>query len=438
MLNVTRLLCGVEQPMDALRYGLGDGAPRDASERRPVVVWNVSRTCNLRCLHCYSESEARRYSGELSGKQGRVLLEDLAAFRVPAVLLSGGEPLARGDTLDLAAYGRTLGLKFTLSTNGTLIDEAKAQRIRELGFAYVGISIDGIGVTNDAFRGVAGAFDRAVRGIRNCKAVGQKVGLRLTLTPATIGDLDEIFDLVEAEDIDRACFYHLVPSGRGRSSAALSRAQARAAVDTIFRRTCGFARSGRPREILTVDNHADAAYLYLYLTLRRDEPERAAEALAALTWNGGGARSTGTGIADIDSQGNVHPDQFLQSITLGNVTERAFGAIWSDKENELLAALRDRTGRLHGRCAGCRFLEICGGNLRARAFNATGDLWASDPACYLSDAEIAGSPLPASLGEEALKPSPELDRVGRPASAGEPPSRTAASRSPGVTAEEVA
>lgn len=373
--------------MDALRYGRGAGAPRTARERRPVVVWNVSRTCNLQCVHCYSDSAARKYSGELTHEQGRALLENLAGFRVPAVLLSGGEPLARRDTLELADYGRSLGLKFTLSTNGTLIDRAAAERIRYIGFTYVGISIDGIGATNDRFRGVKGAFDRAVRGIRNCKAVGQKVGLRLTLTPQTAADLDRIFDFIEAEDIDRACFYHLVPTGRGRTIEGLTHAQTRAALDTIFRRTREFARSGRPREILTVDNHADS--VYLYLRLLHDDSGLAAEAYAALSWNGGGANSSGIGIADIDTQGNVHPDQFLQSVTLGNVKERRFSEIWSDERNATLSALRNRTGRLRGRCASCKFLALCGGNFRARALNATGDLWASDPGCYLSDAEIA-------------------------------------------------
>jgi radical SAM protein with 4Fe4S-binding SPASM domain len=375
--------------MDALRYGQGKDAPRSAHERKPVVVWNVSRTCNLRCLHCYSDSHARKYPGELTHAEGIELLEDLARFGVPAVLLSGGEPLARADTLDLAEFGRTLGLKFTLSTNGTLITETTAQRIRDIGFAYVGISIDGIGATNDGFRGVKGAFDRAVRGIRNCKAVGQKVGLRLTLTPQTVSDLDEIFGFIETENIDRACFYHLVPTGRGRGAMTLSHAQTRKAVDTIFRRTREFVAAGTPREILTVDNHADAAYLYL--TLLDYDPEQAARAYAALLWNGGGANSSGIGIADIDPQGNVHPDQFFQSVILGNVKIRPFSKIWTDQSNELLQALRASKRRIHGRCAQCRFMPICGGNFRARAFNMTGDLWASDPGCYLDDAEIGAT-----------------------------------------------
>jgi radical SAM protein with 4Fe4S-binding SPASM domain len=389
MFNVTKILFGLDQPMDALRYGHGAGAPRSAHERRPVVVWNVTRTCNLRCTHCYSDSAAKKYSGELSFQEGCSLLDDLAGFGVPAVLFSGGEPLARRDTLLLAAYARSLGLKLTLSTNGTLIDEATASKIKALAFAYVGISLDGIGVTNDLFRGAVHAFDRAVRGIRNLKAVGQKVGLRLTLTPHTIADLDAIFDFIERENIERACFYHLVPSGRGKDVVRLSADETRAALDKIFERTGELVAKGDPREILTVDNHADGPYAYLRLEAEGDT--RAQKAYDLLRWNGGGGNSSGLGIADIDWLGDVHPDQFLQQITFGNVRQRPFSKIWSDESNPTLHALRNRREHIEGRCNSCRFFDVCGGNFRARAFAATGNLWASDPGCYLNDEEIKGS-----------------------------------------------
>jgi radical SAM protein with 4Fe4S-binding SPASM domain len=384
--NVTKVLYGLDQPMDALRYGHGAGAPKSARERRPVVVWNLTRTCNLRCTHCYSDSAAKKYAGELSFEEGCRLLDDLAAFDVPAVLFSGGEPLARRDTLDLAAYARSLGLKLTLSTNGTLIDEATARKIKDVGFAYVGISFDGIGVTNDLFRGTVGAFDRAVRGIRNLKAVGQKVGLRLTLTPTTVADLNAIFDFIEAEKIERACFYHLVPSGRGKDVVRLDAAETRSALDKIFERTGEFVAKGDSREILTVDNHADGPYAYLGLEAR--DATRARQAYDLLRWNGGGGNSSGLGIADIDWLGDVHPDQFLRQVTFGNVRRRPFSEIWSDETNPTLHALRNRREHIEGRCRSCRFFDVCGGNFRARAFAATGNLWASDPGCYLSDAEI--------------------------------------------------
>ena len=387
MVNITKLYCGEEQPADGLRYGLGHGAPKSAAERRPIVVWNVTRTCNLRCVHCYSDSYAQKYPGELTHEEAKRVIDDLVAFKVPAVLFSGGEPLTRPDLLELMEYAATSGLRVTLSTNGTLIDEPTAQWLHEIGLTYVGISLDGIGETNDLFRGKKGAFDGAVRGMRNCRAVGQKVGLRLTLTRRNCMDLHDIFNFIEAEDIQRACFYHLVYSGRGNAADELTTAEIRRAMDIILERTRTFHERGLKKEILTVDNHTDNAYLYL--KLRERKSARAEEVYELMKWNGGGANSSGVGIANIDTQGNVHPDQFWQSATLGNVKQRPFSEIWSDNSIPLLAGLRNRLPLLKGRCGQCRFKEICGGSFRVRAAQVYGDPWASDPACYLTDNEIS-------------------------------------------------
>ena len=387
MVNITKLLCGENQPADALRYGHGAGAPRSAAERRPIVVWNCTRTCNLRCVHCYSDSYAQKYPDELTTEQARANMDDLAGYGIPALLFSGGEPLTRPDVFELMAYATGRGLRVTLSTNGTLIDAATAARLKNIGLTYVGISLDGIGATNDLFRGKTGAFDAAVRGLRHCRAVGQKVGLRLTLTRRNCADLHEIFDFIEAERIERACFYHLVYTGRGNVADELSPAEVRRAMDIIVERTAALFAKGDPREILTVDNHADNAYLYL--KLRERDPARAAQVYSWMKWNGGGANSSGVGIANIDWLGNVHPDQFWQTATLGNVKERPFSAIWSDHTIPLLAQLRNRRPLLKGRCATCRFQEICGGSFRVRALQVYGDPWAPDPACYLRDEEIA-------------------------------------------------
>ncbi len=387
MVNITKLFCGENQPADALRYGHGHGAPRAAAERRPIVVWNCTRTCNLRCVHCYSDSHAQKYPGELTTEQARANIDDVAGYGIPALLFSGGEPLTRPDLFELMEYATSKGLRVTLSTNGTLIDAAIAARLKKLGLTYAGISLDGIGTTNDHFRGKAGAFDAAVRGMRHCRAVGQKVGLRLTLTRRNCADLHEIFDFIEAEQIERACFYHLVYSGRGNVADELSHAEVRRAMDIIVERTTAFYEKGDPREILTVDNHVDNAYLYL--KLRERHPDQAAKVYQWMKWNGGGANSSGVGIANIDWLGNVHPDQFWQSTTLGNIKERPFSAIWSDNTIPLLAQLRNRRPLLKGRCATCRFQEICGGSFRVRALQVHGDPWAPDPACYLRDEEIA-------------------------------------------------
>lgn len=388
MVNVTKLLCGAPQPADALRYGEGAGAPAAAAERKPVVVWNITRRCNLRCLHCYSDSTAKHYPGELSLRECIGVIDDLADYEVPAVLLSGGEPMMHPHFYDLAGYAAARGLRVTVSTNGTRIDPTAASRLKDLGVTYVGISLDGIGAAHDHFRGRIGAFQKAVDAFRHCRGAGQKVGLRLTLTRETVGQLPQILEFIEDEDIPRVCFYHLVSSGRGAELGLLPTAKSRQALRMIGEAVLRWNRDGNTREVLTVDQPADGPFFWL--NTRRRDPRRAEEIWKLLTWNGGGRHASGTGISNIDSQGNVHPDQFWQSHTLGNVKDRPFSEIWENgREDEILGGLRNRLPLLKGRCGQCRFKEVCGGGFRVRAFHKSGDPWAEDPGCYLHDYEIA-------------------------------------------------
>jgi 12,18-didecarboxysiroheme deacetylase len=395
MIGISQLYAGTATSADPLRYGRHSGRLpahllRFSEDRKPVVVWNCSRRCNLRCIHCYADSENQRYAGELTTEEARAMIDDLAGFGVPVLLFSGGEPLMRRDLLQLASYAADKGIRPVISTNGTLITRKKADEIVAAGVAYVGISLDGIGETNDYFRGLPGAFDLALRGIRNCVEAGQKVGLRLTLTRHTYRDLPQIFELIEREAIDRACFYHLVYSGRGRGLADddLSHEETRSAVDYICERAADFRHRGIEKDILTVDNHADG--VYVYLKLLREDPERAEDVLQLLRWNGG--NRSGIGIGDIDNVGNVHPDQFWWSHTFGNVRQRPFSEIWNDLSDPVMFGLRNRKSFLTGRCAGCRYLDICNGNFRVRALAVSGDTWAPDPACYLTDDEIGLAP----------------------------------------------
>jgi 12,18-didecarboxysiroheme deacetylase len=391
MIGISKLYCGTVEPSDVLRYGaeakrLPSHLLQFSSDKKPVVVWNCTRRCNLRCRHCYSRSADRHYESELTTEEGFALLEDLAAFGAPVVLFSGGEPLTRPDLLELAARAVKVGLRAVLSTNGTLIDEATAARLKEIGLSYVGISLDGMRATNDLFRGVEGAYDRALRGLRNCLKAGVKVGLRFTITRSNAGEINALFDLVREEHVPRICFYHLVYAGRGAALMAedLDPVAARKAVDTIIDRTAELHRQGIPTEVLTVDNHADGVHLYLRM-LREGNP-RAETVRELLLMNGG--NSSGTGIGCVSWDGSVHLDQFWRHVTLGNVRERKFSEIWTDLSNPLLAKLRDRRSHVTGRCARCRYLDLCAGNFRVRAEAATGDLWAPDPACYLTDEEI--------------------------------------------------
>jgi 12,18-didecarboxysiroheme deacetylase len=391
MIGVTKLLCGTVTPSDALRYGRrSDRSPSHllqfSHDKKPVVVWNSTRACNLHCIHCYYSANARPDPDELTTAEARAFIDDLAAFGAPVLLFSGGEPFLRDDLFELGAYATERGLRAVISTNGTLIERKVAQRIKEAGFSYVGVSLDGIGETNDRFRGMRGAFDAALRGIRHCTEVGIRVGLRLTLNKHNYEDLADILDLLEEERIKRACFYHLVYAGRGSRMRDddLSLEESRAAVDLIFDRTEDFHRRGIELEILTVDNHADGPYLLRRVQAR--QPERADEVLQLLRWNGG--NSSGVGIGAVDHQGNVHADQFWQHYTFGNVRERPFSQIWTDTDDPLMAGLKNRKPLLKGRCAACQYLDICNGNFRVRAEAVYDDVWAPDPACYLTDKEI--------------------------------------------------
>ncbi|MCJ8500009.1 12,18-didecarboxysiroheme deacetylase [Desulfatitalea alkaliphila] len=392
MIGISKLYCGTVEPSDALRYGrhssqLPSHLLQFSADKRPVVVWNVTRACNLKCVHCYAHATDDGTADELSHAEGRRLIDDLAAFGVPVLLFSGGEPLVRKDLPDLAAYAVEKGMRAVISTNGTLISRDMAKTLKQIGLSYVGISLDGMKTVNDHFRGVPGAFDKAIAAIEHCQAEGIKVGLRFTMNKRNVQEIDGIFDLLEEMEIPRVCFYHLVYAGRGSALQVddLTHAETRAAVDLIIDRTQRLHAAGKPKEVLTVDNHADGPYLYLRLL--KEDHRRAAEVLELLEMNEG--NNSGRGIGCVSWDGEVYADQFWRHHSFGNVRRRPFSEIWTDPEDPLLRQLKEKKKYVQGRCATCRWLDICGGNFRVRAEAVTGNVWAPDPACYLTDEEIA-------------------------------------------------
>ncbi len=391
MISISRLLCDTIGPGDGLRYVRKAPHSPEISQPteetpRPIVVWNCTRRCNLYCIHCYANAGSQSSPGEMDTASGKAFIRDLADFGVPVLLFSGGEPLLRKDLFKLANFAREQGIRLAISTNGTTITKEVARKISRVGFAEVGISLDGIGANNDRFRGKSGAYQAALEGIRNCVALGLRVSLRLTITRFNYQEIPAIFRLIEEEGIDRACFYHLAYSGRAGSlrKEDLSHSQTRSAVDLICEHTLDLHRRGLPKEILTVGNHADG--VYLYLRLREQDPQRANKVFDLLQMNGG--NNSGIRIGAVDDLGNVHPDQFWWHYSLGNVRQRKFGDIWMDTSEPLLQGLKNRKSLLKGRCARCQYLDLCNGNLRVRAEAVFGDVWAEDPACYLSDEEI--------------------------------------------------
>ncbi len=378
MITLTKLWCNQPGSMDQLRYS-------HTAHQRPVVVWNSTKRCNLHCMHCYSQSENKTYQNELSTEEAKRFIADLAEFHVPVLLFSGGEPMMRSDLFELAKLTSDSGIRPVMSTNGTLITKEAAEKIKKVGFHYVGVSLDGVGETNNRFRGAPDAFDKAVEGIRNCMNAGIKTGLRLTVSKYNLADVPAIFDFIEAEKIPRVCFYHLAYVGRGTSIAKddLTHEQTRQFMDTLLSKAEKFQHKGLGTEILTVDNHADSAYIYL--KIKEKDPTRAEQVMQLLKLNGG--NSSGKGIGCVDFNGYVHPDQFWQHYSLGNIRERKFSEIWTDQTDPLLNQLRNRKSHLKGKCSTCRFLDVCNGNLRVRAEAVYDDVWAPDPACYLTEKE---------------------------------------------------
>ena len=355
----------------------------------PVVIWNLVRRCNLTCKHCYSISADKDFPGELSTAEVRAVMDDLRAFGVPVLILSGGEPLLRPDIFEITARAKTLGFYTGLSSNGTLIDAVMAGRIAAAGFDYVGISLDGIAATHDRFRGLEGAFDRSLAAVRLCRDAGVKVGIRYTMTEDNAGDLPALLALLEAERIDKFYVSHLNYAGRGNKNRAddARHRTTRWAMDLLFETAWDYARRGVAKEFVTGNNDADGVYLLLWA--RERFPALAARVEARLVAWGGNA--SGVNVANIDNEGNVHPDTMWWHRGLGNVRQRPFSAIWQDLSDPLMAGLKQHPRPVTGRCGACRYLAICNGNTRVRAEQLTGDPWAEDPGCYLTDDEIGAS-----------------------------------------------
>jgi heme d1 biosynthesis radical SAM protein NirJ len=353
---------------------------------KPVVIWNLTRRCNLRCRHCYTTSADVDFPGELTHEQAMATLEDLGCFDIPALILSGGEPLVRRDLFEIATRAREMGMFLALSTNGTQVIGETADKVAEIGFDYVGISLDGIGSTNDWFRGKQGAFDEAVAGVRACKERGVKVGVRFTITTDNAHQLPKLLAFCDREGVDKFYLSHLVYAGRGDKHRGEDAEwhHSRQAMDLLIDRAWVAAAEDLPLEIVTGNNDADAVY-FLRWAERRFPADKVANLRAHLeAWGG---NSSGVGVANIDPQGKVHPDTYWSDYTIGNVRETPFSQLWTG-DDPMLAQLRLRPRPLKGRCGACAYQAVCGGNTRIRALQMTGDPWAEDPACFLEDHEI--------------------------------------------------
>ncbi len=388
MINITRLLGGNPSVSEALKAVSKERKFLDSQEHSlscPLVVFNLTRHCNLKCRHCYLESSAKQYRNELSLLQIKKTIDSLVKMKIPIVLFSGGEPLLHKDIFTIIEYAKAGGLRVGLSTNGTLITKNIALELKKTGLDYAGVSIDGGKKLHDVFRALPGAFKKTVKGLKNAQYAGLKTGVRFTISKINASELPSVVDMCIKEKIPRFCMYHLVYSGRGRILAQndIDNSSRRAVINFLISRAQEYIERNCEFEILTVDNHADGIYLYNYV---KNKDKKAAEKILELLKFHGGC-SAGNKIAAISPSGDVYPCQFWQNEPIGNVRKHDFAQIWQSESNCLLSSLRLKFKFLEGKCGRCRYALQCGG-CRIRAEVIYNNPCAEDPCCYLTEEEI--------------------------------------------------
>jgi len=360
----------------------GKATVHSNSDIGPLFVWNITEKCNLRCAHCYRESDEFSHSpATLSDEKCFRLIDEIKQLNPPIVLLSGGEPLLRKNIFDIIQRCIDAGLRVGLSTNGTLISPEIARKIKEARVSYVGISIDGMEEGHDSFRGTLGAFSSSWKAIGFLNDVGVKTGVRFTLTNSNSGDLLKVLEKTIESGVKRFCLYHLVYSGRGTQVEDLSVDKKREIMEEFFKKVESITEKHKEVEVLTTDNHSDGIYLALH---HRQNPE----SVACISAHGG--CSAGSKVVYLDSTGIVYPCQFLRDEPMGDVRKDSLLDIWKNDPSAMTLKFRNKKDFLTGKCGQCAHKDICGG-CRARAKAISGSLWSEDSACYLTAEETAKS-----------------------------------------------
>ncbi|MBS7623232.1 radical SAM protein [Candidatus Bathyarchaeota archaeon] len=362
-----------------------------SEQRRPLIFWNITGRCNLSCSQCYINAADKQQASELSTSGARHIVDEAAACRTPLLMLSGGEPLLRQDFWEILEYARSRGLRVAVSSNGILVTEDVAERLKSNQVGYVGISLDGaFASTHDAARGLKGSFDDAIKGLRNCVELGVKCGVRFTATKDNFREVPELLGLTQRLGIPRFCLYWLVPSGRGRSL-YWKRRLGKDEIAWVLARLYESAQNSDPEkiEILTVDAPQDG--VYILDRLKEESPSRHDKAEEILEYTGDTC-SAGDRILNVDPEGNIYPCQFaqLESLKVGNLREGSLAEILNDPANRVLSSVRSKVNRLKGKCGSCVHRKICTGGCRVRAYFESGDLWAEDPMCisYRAETEV--------------------------------------------------
>ncbi len=348
-----------------------------------IIIWNLTNRCNLLCHHCYSKADIYE-KDTLSLEQIKKTIDELKQANINFVIFSGGEPLLRKDIFEIASYMKEKKIFTYLSTNGFYINEKNVQKIINT-FNYIGISIDGIEEVHDNFRGHKGAYKKAIEAIKLITKYGGNAGIRFTLTKETQRSFYKMFELVENLKVKKFYISHLVYSGRGEENLNIdiSKEKRREYVEYIIDKAFKYYKEKKDIDIVTGNMEMDAILL-----LNRFKKEYPNNALSLekklLNWGG---NSCGNKLGNINWEGVVKPDPFFP-FSIGNYLQMSFNEIWNNSSNELLNKLREFPRKIKGKCKLCKYINICNGGSRARAYALSGDLWQEDPSCYLTNEEI--------------------------------------------------
>jgi len=345
-----------------------------------IMIWNFTNRCNLFCHHCYSKADPNN-EDSLTFEQIEQTIPSMINAGVKFVIFSGGEPLIRKDIFKIANSMKQAGIMTYLSSNGMYITEKNAQQIVDT-FNYIGISIDGTKEIHNYFRGDVKSYDKAIEGIKHIQNAGGNAGIRFTLTKETQDSFYDMFDLVEELGVNKLYISHLVYSGRGLDNLKIdiTAKQRRVYVEYIINKAFEYYKDGKDIDLVTGNMEMDA--VLLLKKFEQDYPDFVDSLTTKLkAWGG---NSAGRKLLNIDSEGFVKPDPFFPE-KIGNILHQDFSDIWTNNPTNLLQKLRVYPRELKGICSDCEYLDICNGGSRARAYAIYGDMWESDPSCYIKD-----------------------------------------------------
>jgi len=346
-----------------MKHSSNNNSPR-------LIAWEITRNCNLSCQHCRASATNGPYTGELNTSSCKRLLDQIAELGQPIIILTGGEPLLRDDIFDIASYGTKLGLRMVMAPNGTLLSNENVNKLKESGIQRISISLDGKDAkSHDLFRGVEGAFDSALQGIRNATDVSLPFQINTTITQKNLEFIPDILELAVSLGAVAHHIFLLVPTGRGKYIAdqSISAKEYEETLNWFYKQ----------RDKTSIELKATCAPHY-YRILRQNAKKEGksvsfqTHGLDAVTRGCLG----GTSFCFISHQGIVQPCGFLD-LNCGDITKQSFKDVWLN--SKIFQKLRDNN-QLKGKCGICEFRKYCGG-CRARAYEATGDYMSEEPMC---------------------------------------------------------